>query len=102
VSGSSASSAPAASILPDQIAAGSADAGGSRAPDIMGENFGAGASAGAKAAATDDNQLFARGEPSRDAAAVDPFQPRNLLFVAAIVLGLGLLVVSRLRSRPKA
>lgn len=37
---------------------------------------------------------------SRDAAANGPFRPLNLVFGAAIVLGIGLLVVSRLRGRP--
>jgi hypothetical protein len=37
---------------------------------------------------------------SRDAGANGPFRPLNLLFGAAIVLGIGLLVVSRLKRRP--
>ena len=37
---------------------------------------------------------------SRDAGANGPFRPLNLLFGAAIVLGIGLLLAARLRGRP--
>jgi hypothetical protein len=100
VGGPVASNAPAASIVPDDTSTG-VEAAGSRAPDIMGEAPGAAASAGAKSDAS-NNELFAAGEPTRDAAAADPLQPRNLLLIVAVLLGLALLVVSRIRSRRRA
>jgi hypothetical protein len=98
----SASNGPAASTVPDQSVTSSGDVAGSHVPDIAAEGFGPAASGGTKAAPTDNSHLFASGEPSRDAAQIDPIQTRNLLFVAAVVVGLGLLIASRFRSRPKA
>ncbi|MDQ3127726.1 MAG: hypothetical protein M3Q66_04615, partial [Chloroflexota bacterium] len=40
------------------------------------------------------------GESALDSTVADPLRPLNLLFIAAVLLGLGLLVGARFRSRP--
>lgn len=92
-------SAAAASAYPDS-ALGSESANGSGGPDVQGGALDPAASGNMKSAPSARDLLM--GEPALDSAVVDPLRPLNLLFIAAILLGLGLLVGARFRSRPTA
>ena len=92
-------SAPAASEGEAYVAP---DAGTSSGPDTQGDP-GDTTALGGKATSSDDaRDLAAEGGPaSVGTAAPDPLRPTNVLFVLAVVAGLGLLVISRLRARSR-
>lgn len=92
-------SAAAASAYPDS-GLGGEPAIGSGGPDVQGGPLDAAASSSVKSAPSARDLLAA--ETAVDSTIVDPLRPLNLLFIAAVLLGLGLLVVARLRSRPTA
>ena len=92
-----AASAATASGNPDAVLGGQ-PAIGSGGPDVQGGPLDPAASGSVKSAPSARDLIAA--ESAADAAIVDPLRPLNLLFIAAVLLGLGLLVGARLRSRP--
>ncbi len=92
-------SAPAASSYPN-TALGGEPASGSGGPDVQGGVLDPAASGSVKSAPSARDQLAS--ESALDSTVVDPLRPLNLLFIAAVLLGLGLLVGARFRSRPTA
>lgn len=95
-------SGPAASAHTDSALGGepASGAGGSGGPDVQGGPLDAAASGGVKSAPSARDLLAP--ESAVDSTVVDPLRPLNLLFIAAVLLGLGLLVGARFRSRPTA
>lgn len=90
-------SAAAASAYPDTVLGGET-ATGSDGPDVLAGPLDAAASGSVKTAPSAGDLPAA--ESAVDSTAVDPLRPLNLLFIAAVLLGLGLLVGTRVRSRP--
>lgn len=97
VSAAGPGASPAASVQPD-TALGAETTSGSGSPDVQGAPLDAAASGGAKSAPSARDVLS--GESAVDSTVTDPGRPLNLLFIAAVLLGLGLLVGARFRSRP--
>ncbi|MBA2718341.1 MAG: hypothetical protein H0U52_03720 [Chloroflexi bacterium] len=96
-------SAPAASSGPASVVPDAATSGSSQAPggvDIQGEPGDTSRENGGKASPA-DRDLAMADQQTVPAASNDPFRPINLLFIAAVILGLGLLVVSRVRIRSR-
>ena len=89
----------AASAFPD-TALGGVPASGSGGPDVQGGAPDPAASGTVKSAPSARDRLAS--ENAADSTVVDPLRPLNLLFIAAVLLGLGLLVSARFRSRPTA
>ncbi len=90
-------SGAAGSIAPDAAPGGQPD-GGSGHPDVQGAAVDPAASGNVKSAPSARD--LASGESAVDSTVVDPLRPLNLLYIAAVLLGLGLLVGARIRSRP--
>lgn len=97
--GPDASSAAAASGHPDS-ALGGEMATDSSGPDVQSGPLDPAASGNVKPAPSARD--LQSGENARDAMGVDPLRPLNLLFIAAVLLGLGLLVGARFRPRRTA
>jgi hypothetical protein len=89
-------SGPAASANTD-TAVGGEPASGAGGPDVQGGALGPAASGDVKSAPSARDLLS--GESAVDSTVVDPLRPLNLLFIAAVLLGLGLLVGAHFRSR---
>ncbi|MEA2519766.1 MAG: hypothetical protein QOF49_1846 [Chloroflexota bacterium] len=97
------SNAPPATDVPQDVATTSTDGlAASGGADVQGGPFGASETAGTKAAPTDTTEELAAGDASAAAVADDPVRLRNVVFIAAVAIGLALLVVSRLRSGRQA
>ena len=107
--GTAAVAGPAATVAPAPTMV---DGQGSAAPELAPSHPAVAALPGDAQASsggeTGGNGPAASGRDSAGEVAIDqdvapsgqPFQPLNLLFVGAVVFGLGLLVASRLRARP--
>ncbi len=100
---SAAAPAPSIQTNPDgaSVGNGSEAAPASGGIDVAGGPFDAAATSAVKSST--NRELTAAGaDPAAVAPTVDASRPLNVLFIAALVLGLAILVVSRRRSRPIA